>query len=281
MNYSLIACDLDGTLLDDNGEVSKDSLAAIREMSAWGIEFVLCTGRTFYEIPEPLRTFDAIRYYIYSDGAVVYDKKEDKLLFAHYFSGELLADLVGLLHRFDTMIEPYDDGYPKGNPSKLNRQSFAYYNIDPGYWAVMEKTRVGLEGFPEDLSALQKTEILNVFFRQKEERDFCFKLLWQRSDLAFTTSMDNNIEIMLPKVSKGSGLQALAEHLGIPQQKTMAVGDSQNDLSMFAFSGLAVASGSAAKEIRAVADLTACSNNESIPQYLLGYLREDDQLHAG
>ena len=68
MKYKLLACDLDGTLLDDNSNVSNENLTAIGELTKLGIEFILCTGRTFYEIPQVLRECEDIRYIIYSDG---------------------------------------------------------------------------------------------------------------------------------------------------------------------------------------------------------------------
>lgn len=281
MNYSLVACDLDGTLLDDHSHVSKDSFSAIHQMTEEGVEFVLCTGRTFYEIPAELRAFPEIRYYIYSDGAVVYDKKEGKFISTHYFPTETLCSVVQLLTQFDTMIEVYDDGHPKGDADKLNKQTFAYYNVEQNYWDVMEQTRIGLSDFAQQLRSLQHAEIINVFFRDPAERDACFSLLQQRTDVSFTTSMDNNIEIMLPEVSKGNALLTLTDYLGVAWQKTMAVGDSRNDLSMFAIAGISVASGSADRQIRQIAGFTTCSNNDSVPQYILTHYLKGEEFNAG
>ena len=47
MKYKLLACDLDGTLLDDNSNVSAENLNAIDEMVKLGVEFAICTGRTY------------------------------------------------------------------------------------------------------------------------------------------------------------------------------------------------------------------------------------------
>ena len=62
MKYKLLACDLDGPLLDDNSNVSAENLNAIDEMVKLGVEFAICTGRTYDEIPKALLDNKSIRY---------------------------------------------------------------------------------------------------------------------------------------------------------------------------------------------------------------------------
>ena len=124
MSYKIFACDLDGTLLDDNSNVSKDNFDAIEQMTKDGIEFALCTGRTFYEIPQSLRDFQSIRYIIYSDGSVIYDKKKNKNVYEHYIDMQTLIRLYNLLSSYDTMIEFYENKEPKTDKSKLNINSY-------------------------------------------------------------------------------------------------------------------------------------------------------------
>ena len=133
MGYKIFACDLDGTLLDDNSNVSKDNFDAIEQMTKDGIEFALCTGRTFYEIPQSLRDFQSIRYIIYSDGSVIFDKKKNKNVYEHYIDMQTLIRLYNLLSSYDTMIEFYENKEPQTDKSKLNINSYHYYKIDENY----------------------------------------------------------------------------------------------------------------------------------------------------
>lgn len=55
-------------------------------------------------------------------------------------------------------------------------------------------------------------------------------------------------------VSKGSALESLRARLGIPAQRTMAVGDQRNDLEMLAWAERGIAMGQAPQEVRAAAD---------------------------
>lgn len=268
MNYKLFACDLDGTLLDDNSNVSKENFDAIEQMTNDGVEFALCTGRTFYEIPQSLRDFASIRYIIYSDGSVIFDKKENKNIYEHYIDMPTLISLYNLLSSYDTMIEFYENKEPKTDKSKLNINSYHYYEIDENYIDVIDKTRIGIDDLSSAVDLFDKTELLNIFFKNSDERKDCFEKLKRFDNIIFTTSMTNNIEITAENVSKGSALSKLSELIGVKSSEIIAAGDSENDLTMFEFAGLPIAAGNASDEIKSTTKNTACSNNDSIIKYI-------------
>jgi hydroxymethylpyrimidine pyrophosphatase-like HAD family hydrolase len=63
-------------------------------------------------------------------------------------------------------------------------------------------------------------------------------------------------------VNKGSAVKRLAQHLGIPLERVIAIGDYYNDLDMFKIAGLSIAMGNAPSEVRRAADLVAPANDE-------------------
>jgi hydroxymethylpyrimidine pyrophosphatase-like HAD family hydrolase len=58
-------------------------------------------------------------------------------------------------------------------------------------------------------------------------------------------------------VSKGDALQRLADHLGVPQARVMAIGDQGNDVPMLTWAGVGVAMGNASPAAKAAADWVA------------------------
>lgn len=170
MKYKLLACDLDGTLLDDNSNVSAENLNAIDEMVKLGVEFAICTGRTYDEIPKVLLDNKSIRYIIYSDGSVILDKDKKKNIFEHYIDEITNKKLFELLSNYDTMIEFFDFGIPKTEKSKLNLKSYDYYKIDKYYIETIENTRLGIDSLKNELPNLNHTELINVFFSDLDER---------------------------------------------------------------------------------------------------------------
>ena len=79
--YKIIAFDLDGTFLRDDKSIPEENLRALEAAAARGIEPVPATGRIFRGIPKELKELRCIRYYILSNGAAVYDSREDRILY--------------------------------------------------------------------------------------------------------------------------------------------------------------------------------------------------------
>lgn len=81
--------------------------------------------------------------------------------------------------------------------------------------------------------------------------------------LSCANSHVNYLEVGPLGVSKGTGLAVLAQSLGVDRQHTVAIGDGENDIPMFAWAGISIAMGHAAEEVRAAADWTTLSNTEA------------------
>jgi len=71
------------------------------------------------------------------------------------------------------------------------------------------------------------------------------------------------LDITHPMANKGIALSALAELLNIPLAEMAVIGDGDNDVAMFARSGLSIAMGNASPEVRQAADLVTESNQEN------------------
>ena len=88
-------------------------------------------------------------------------------------------------------------------------------------------------------------------------------------------STPQHLEFMHKDATKGNGLLALAELLGIDRSETMALGDQQNDLTMIEAAGLGVAMGNAVPEVKAIADVETTTQNEdgvgvAVEKWVLG-----------
>jgi HAD superfamily hydrolase (TIGR01484 family) len=72
--------------------------------------------------------------------------------------------------------------------------------------------------------------------------------------LYVTKTTDEYLEMMPPHANKGAALEYAANRLGITAARTIAIGDSFNDIPMVQWAGLGLAVGNAKPELRAVAD---------------------------
>ena len=73
MPVKLIAFDLDGTLFDDRKQLPQENIAALRAAGDAGIHLVPATGRILQGLPDQLLQLGLFRYFIFANGASVYD----------------------------------------------------------------------------------------------------------------------------------------------------------------------------------------------------------------
>ena len=118
-------------------------------------------------------------------------------------------------------------------------------------------------------------EKFSILYATEAQRDAAWQAVAAACPtLEIASSIERNMEINAPGVSKGPGLMALARHLGLAPAQVMAVGDSGNDRTMVQLAGLGVAMGNATEDIRRVADAITADNNhdgvaEAIEKYVL------------
>ena len=109
MDYKIIASDLDGTLLDSTGHISNENFEAIKQLNKSSVYFVPASGRTLAEMPKELVENENIRYIIYSNGAVVYDKITGKKI-TFCMPDSIKNELVDLIFNCDSHLTIRFDG---------------------------------------------------------------------------------------------------------------------------------------------------------------------------
>lgn len=77
----------------------------------------------------------------------------------------------------------------------------------------------------------------------------------------FYMSSDVFLEFVSSVGGKGAGLMKVAELLGVPMSRTIAVGDNQNDISMIK-RRTRIAVANAREEVKKAADYVTVSNND-------------------
>lgn len=272
MKISLIATDLDGTFLAKNSVVTEENLNAVEVFKNKNVVTIPITGRTLFEIPEKIRNNSNFRYFVFSNGAGIYDK-EKGTIFYEPIENKDAKTIFNILNSYDTLIEIYSFGNPLIDKNKFNNKSFDYYNVDKNYISCMIETRVPLDDFYNIINKDDiMVEMFNVFFKNKKDRQECLDKLSYFEGVEVTTSMDSNLEIIKKGVNKGSTLENLCNILNIDTNFVIALGDSKNDISMFKKAGTKLAVRNACNELKSIADTIICNNNENIIEYLQKHL---------
>lgn len=265
----IIASDLDGTLLKSNTDISEENLHAIERLTQKGAKIILLTGRTLYEVPKELRLCKGVEYIVFSNGAGTYHR-EKGIIEYRTISNETAFKIYKVLDEYKTFVELYTNGAPYVETADFSQESFEYYKIDSEFIPEMYKSRRVCDSIKEMIFDLNfKTEMFDVFFRNQDERSECYERLKKEFDeIEITTSMTNNLEIMLKGINKGSALQELCQITGFDIKDVTVVGDSKNDLTAFNTEAKKYAVSNACEEIKVLADKIICSNDENIMCYI-------------
>ena len=266
MSVRLIAFDLDGTLLDDEKRIPPENIRALEAAAAQGVAVVPATGRIVRGIPEPVKRLPGARYFIVSNGAGVYDMREDRLI----YRGDVPVELALRCYAYMDTLPVIYDCY-QNESGWMTRSMYEacepYFPTEPHMLEIVKRLRVPVDDLKETLrqrgEPLQK---LQMFFKPEDlplrERELK-RIPELFPELVATTSVSNNIEINSVNAGKGKALRALAEHLGIDMADTVAFGDGTNDCEMLEMAGWGVAMQNADPKVKAVADEITDTNNNA------------------
>lgn len=274
MKIRLIALDLDGTFLKSPNIVSDANAAAVEKAAAAGVTVAVSTGRVFGEIPDSVKSIPAIGYYITSNGAAVLDRNGHPV-YSKLIPKELSDKAMEIIFGCDCLPDLYIGG--KAYIRKFSDSELPRYALTPKDFDAFRSFRVFVNDLEEFYrSCGQLAEKINVFFGDTQTRDQVIERLKQLSPAPqLTYSMATNLEMTAPDCSKGAALSKLCKKLGIFAQEVMAVGDSNNDLSMLDFSGISVAMGNSDNFVKNYAsyETDTCENDgaaKAIERFLSG-----------
>ncbi len=280
LSYKLIACDLDGTLLQDDMTLSEENVAAIKTLTESGIVFAPCTGRTYGEIPEAVRENGCIRYFIYSDGAAILDKATGEISDA-YIPKELACKIFDMLCEYDTEILIHAGGNSHVDAASFDTARYAeHYHMNENYRTLISEANIKVESFSDFGHNAESVELFCCFFANDCELEACRARLVEIGELIVTSSAPHNLEIAYKTAGKGNALIRLAKMLGIKRADTVGIGDSPNDLSLLENAGLALAVEGAAESLKESADAVICPNSEHVAAYLVDAFLSDDGENA-
>lgn len=262
MRPKLILFDLDGTLLTHEKTLSPGNRAALERAARAGAEIVIATGRIYRAVPPQVRELPFLRYFILMNGAKVYDRRKDKVLYRAEIplvtAERIFRDMEGV----DATVDCYQND--EGLMDRRFLDNLEHYIRDPESIRLVRMTRRPCDDFRAAARAggdsVQKVQF---YFPDLQERARVKAWLEERyPETVLSISMPENLELNDARATKGQGLLALCEVLGLNPAQTAAFGDGTNDISMLKTAGVGVAMANADPETKAAADLIAGDNQQ-------------------
>jgi Cof subfamily protein (haloacid dehalogenase superfamily) len=247
----LIAIDLDGTLLNNEGHVSEVTAEIITEVRNMGHKVVIATGRhtnSALPIAEQLGLTDAI---VCFNGALVMNLTNRQVEISHSYIQNDINILTKLIRMWGySFITSTQHGY----------------QIESQYGHLIDQFKENgaqlelVNSFREIADPVLKTMIVG----EEQELDEIERFIQPTvPHLQVVRSSEESIDVMNSKASKGAALEWLANHYQVKREDTISIGNYYNDVSMLTYAGIGVAVDNAPDPVKQQADIIACSNEEN------------------
>lgn len=260
----MIVIDLDGTVLNSDGKLLKDTKKYLKELKDKGYIIVIATGRIYASSLYATDGAEFANYIISDTGSCCFDLKTSDSIF------------INTIEKKDAM------------------KIFKYYNDDCRYIKICDKNIIYKYSDEVDEYFFTKTTkdfnyILNnceyishisIGMKNNSEVNNLSKILKENiQELGIEVLQDSFsnvkwIEIMPKGCSKYNAIKILSKYLNINNDEIIAFGDSLNDIEMLKKCGQGVALKNALQEVKDAADEVTIydHNNDGVIKYLKSYL---------
>ena len=249
MKYKLLVLDVDGTLLNNEKEISKRTLASLLKVQQMGIRIALASGRPTYGLMPLAKILELGNYggFIVSyNGCQIINAQNGEILFERRINPEMLPYLEKKAHKNGFAIFTYhDDTLLTDSPNNEHIRTEAKLN----------NLKIIKE---EDFSiAIDFAPCKCMLVSDDEEALTGLEEHWKRrlnGTLDVFRSEPYFLEVVPCGIDKANTLGALLSHLNITREEVIAIGDGVCDVNMLQIAGLGIAMGHSQDSVKVCAD---------------------------
>lgn len=261
MNYKMLVTDLDGTLLDDEKNISDKNKEAIKKAQNIGVKVVISTGRIFLSGSEFAEILELDTPIIASNGAYISNKDSNKEIFKKTLNASQIQKIIELAYTNEVSFHLYTKNSIYTEKIVFSSLSYQKWNQN-----AKDKNKVNIITVKKDewekIIEKEKHKILKILIADwNEEKLLKVRRELLKLDVEVVSSFKNNIEIMNKGISKANGIEILAKEYNINRDEIISIGDSENDIAMVKYAGLGVAMENGDCDIKKEADYITLSNN--------------------
>lgn len=257
--------DLDGTLLNDQKELSEGNRAALEELQKRGHIISISTGRALPSAIIQAKRLGLMKkncYIICFNGGQIYDIGQQKLIYQKSLPLDLVRSLFQEAKTFGIDVQTYTDTHVITEHD--NESLHKYVKIQQLPYLITDDVISQLAHEPAKVLALDYASPEHV----AAFREYITKRCGDQVDIYL--SHPSLLELVPPGVNKGNAVRFLCNHLGIPLKNSVSAGDAENDLTMLEAShiGAAMCNGEALLKEKADYITQADNNHDGVAEIL-------------
>ena len=254
----LLASDLDGTIIDNNNQVTKDDLNVIEKLNNTTVNFAICTGKT-YSMTKDICAKLNPTYGIFGNGTQIVNLKTGEEIKRNVISNEKAIECLKFVSNSDLHIHIYTE-------NKIIAQQQLKYMAYRNYMLYKDQVQFEVVESLENYIKEKKPNILKLVISGEKDLKNLKEKIEEEEDLTAIQIRKYNeykdkiinqeyeyLDIVPRHVTKYDALKQLSQYLNIQNDEVMAVGDNINDIEMIKYAGVGVAIGGSYEEVKGVA----------------------------
>ena len=261
MDIKIIATDMDGTLLDPQGQLDLPRLEKILDqLDQRGIRFVIATGNEVHRMRQLLKYLVERVVLVVANGARIFEN--DELLQAQTWD-DAMVDIS--LDHFKGR-ECQDQFVVTGMNGGFVKEGTVFTELDKFMTPEMIEKLYQRMNFVNEFDSNLFGGVLKMSMVVGEERSD--SVLQEINDLfdghvRAVSSGYGCIDILQDGIHKAWGLVELLKRWNLKPEQIMAFGDSENDIEMLELAGISYAMENAEEAVKRVATKVAPANSQA------------------
>ncbi|SHI33062.1 hypothetical protein SAMN04488096_101152 [Mesonia phycicola] len=256
-NIKLIVSDMDGTLLNNKGEVSEHFFELFKKLKEKNITFCAASGRQFYSIKQKLSSIKNEIYVIAENGGIT--MQADKILNTYTLPLATIKKIVTEVRKIKK-AEIVICGKKRAYIESNNENFIEFFKE---FYVEYEKV--------EDLLEVSQDDFFKIaIYHPKEAEDYIYPFTKVfKDELQVKVSGEHWVDISSMETHKGNALLKLQNLLKIDATNTAVFGDYNNDLEMLKLADFSFAMANAHPNVKNTAKYSTKSNDENGVEYII------------
>ncbi|RST75156.1 HAD family phosphatase [Siminovitchia acidinfaciens] len=268
MTYKMLVLNIDGTLLQENGRIHKQTREAIEFALQKGIHIILATTRNFPAAKRIAKSLKLKDYIIAHHGAFI-AKDIGKPIYVHRVHEQITSEITALLESFSCQIRLVNEKFLIGNKIKVPNNMMAKVVFQSANRFMYQERYV--DSISEKLldQPVSPPNMEVVFFDEKDMDD-AKRAIKEMYDEVVCIPIEPLKMVIVPAgVSKLTGVKFVCSQYGIKRHEVVSIGAGMDDIPLMNWSGMGVAMGNSPKEVQDAADWITRTNNDNGVAYMV------------
>jgi Cof subfamily protein (haloacid dehalogenase superfamily) len=270
IKYKWCVCDMDGTLLNSKGIITKENQSALQRLEETGIEVILASGRVGPMMKPFSKQLGLGGHIISCNGGLITNISSGDILYSNIMDKIIVMKIINYCIEHTINFLVYAADYVFSN--KNNPLARKYENFNKILSSDLRFPIIYIDD--KTIKDINNENILKVLLicNTQEQVELLENVFSRYDNLSVVSSANGLLDIMASNTSKGNALKLLADKLKVNLDSVIAFGDNYNDIEMLDCVGMPIAMGNAVDSLKIKSKYVTKSNDESGIAYAINNL---------